>query len=241
MSRSAIVGILATASALVASTAVAAARVPVTTAVVGSPAKRALVRVDPRTLKPLRGFGKVRLPRGASFALSPNATRAGVSTATEVDIVDTASGRVLRRIPNEGFDVSQGLYWVGSNAKPLIIAVGESKFGYEYTPLPSINVTTDTVLRPVAALRGFLVLRDGTNLEFLSRAETYVSLNAAPPGEPSIAADVVHNRSSSCTTRGWSPRSASASPTTPFRSMAETSMRSGPATARSRSGGATVS
>jgi hypothetical protein len=83
---------------------------PATVAVVGTGAKRALVRVDPRTLEPLRGFARVRVPWDALYALSPDSTRAAISTSAGVDIVDTATGRVVKSVANQGFGADLGLY-----------------------------------------------------------------------------------------------------------------------------------
>src|SRR5262249_5176537 len=133
-------------------------RVPTAVAIIGQGADRALVRVDARTLGPLRVSRRTRLPRGAVFALWPNSSRVAIATENDFYSADTASGRVLQRSRNEGFDASEGIYWVGSSADPLIIAVGASKFGWEYTAVPSLWATEDTDLAPEVALHGSLVL-----------------------------------------------------------------------------------
>jgi DNA-binding beta-propeller fold protein YncE len=117
-----------------------------TVAVLGSGGARALPRVDPATLALLPGSQPVPLPRHATFALSPDSTRIAVATEREIVIADSRSGRVVRRIRNEGFDVSEGLYWVGSSGRPRFVAVGESGLGWEYTGIPSDVATIDTEL-----------------------------------------------------------------------------------------------
>jgi hypothetical protein len=172
----------------------AAVPAPTVIAVIGHGAKQALVRVDARTLEPLRDSHPIQLRGRPSFALSPNSSRAAISRSGVLDIVDTKSGRVLRRFANEGFDDSEGLYWVGSSARPLIIAVGDSKFGWEYTPIPSTYATTDTDLGPEVGVHDFLVLSGEGGLDFFGRAETFVELEAAPAGLFRVVADVARDR-----------------------------------------------
>jgi len=142
--------------------AAVSAQPPATVALVGKGTRAAFMRVDPGTLEPLPGFGSVRLPPHAFFDLSEDSTRIAIATPQQAVIVETASGRTLWREPN-GYDVSYSLYWVGRhrNALPQAIAVGESKFGYEYTALTvrgSHGFSVDTDLWPASALRGALVL-----------------------------------------------------------------------------------
>ena len=171
----------------------AAPRVPTAVAVISKGANRVLVLVDARTLEPLRGARKIRLPRGAVFALSPNSSRAAIATDGDFYIVDTTSGRVVERFGNEGFDVSEGLYWVGSSDEPLIIAVGESKFGWEYTAVPSDYATIDTDLGPEVALHGELVLSGEGGLDFFSEGDAFVPLDGAPAEPFNVVGDVAHN------------------------------------------------
>jgi hypothetical protein len=190
--RKAIVA-LCVASICGAGSSPAASRVPTTVAVIGSGAKRALLRVDPRTLEPLGG-ARIRIPSGPSFALSPDSRRVAVARKTEVVIADTATGRVLRRMPSEGFDDSNGLYWVGTSAYPLIIAVGSSKFGYEYSALPNAGGGLDTVETPAVSLRGALVLTGAGGLRFFGSGESFVTLEGAPAGPFAVVADVTRGR-----------------------------------------------
>jgi hypothetical protein len=171
----------------------AAPDVPTAVAIVGTGAKRALVRVDARTLEPVRGSRKIRLPRGAMFALSPNSSRAAIATGSDFFIADTTSGRVVLR-PANGGDASEGLYWVGTSADPLVIAVGVSKFGWEYTAVPRDGGSTDSGFEPVAALRGLLVLSGEGALELYGRDETDIDLDSAPAGNFRVVADVAHDR-----------------------------------------------
>ena len=135
--RTAATNVLALAGVFAAITFVATApgasrtisvRPPATVALVGTDTRTAFMRVDPSTLEPLPGFGRVRLPPHAVFDLSEDSTRVAIATPRQSVIADTASGRILWRERNDGYDVSYGLYWVGRyrNALPQAVAVGES-------------------------------------------------------------------------------------------------------------------
>lgn len=173
----------------------AAPRVPIVVAVIGSGANRALVRVDAQTLEPLRGARRIRLPRGAVFALSPNSSRVAVATDQKFFIADTMSGRVVLGGGDGGGAVEEGLYWVGTSADPLIIAVGDSKFGWEYTAIPGASASTDTDLAPAVALHDVLVLSGEAGLDYFSREETFVKLDEAPVDEGlfRVVGDVAHD------------------------------------------------
>lgn len=177
---------------------------PATVALVGTGTRTAFMRVDPSTLEPLPGFGRVRLPPHAVFDLSADSTRIAIATPQQTVIADTASGRILGRERNEGYDVSYGLYWVGRhrNALPQAIAVGESKFGYEYTTMTirGSHGSIDTGLWPAAALRGALVLlgenRPGEGaVTYYGRGGHPTVLLEDPPTETTrVVADVAGDR-----------------------------------------------
>ena len=162
------------------------------------------MRVDPSTLEPLPGFGRVRLPPHAVFDLSADSTRIAIATPRQTVIADSASGRNLWRDQNEGYDVSHALYWVGRhrNSLPQAIAVGESSFGYEYTTV-TVGGTThgsiDTDLWPAAALRGALVLL-GESLsgegavEYFGRGGPTILLEDPPTETTRVVADVAGDR-----------------------------------------------
>jgi hypothetical protein len=177
---------------------------PATVALVGTGTRTAFVRVDPSTLEPLPGFGRVPAPPHAVFDLSENSTRIAIATPRQSVIADTASGRTLWRERNDGYDVSYGLYWVGRyrNALPQAVAVGESKFGYEYTTVTvrGSHGSTDTDLWPAAALRGALVLlgeslRGEGAVTYYGRGGHPTTLLDDPPRGPTrVVADVAGDR-----------------------------------------------
>jgi hypothetical protein len=165
----------------------AGAPMPPTVAVRGSGAARALVRVDPRTLAPLRGSRRVILRRCATFAVSPDSTRVAVATEDEIVIADPRSGRVLRRIRNEGFDVSEGLYWVGTTKRPSFVAVGGSGLGWEYTGIPS----------DVATIHGLVLdggVFGGVGWFYVEGGDSLTPLELAPPGWSRIVVDTLGDR-----------------------------------------------
>ena len=179
-------------------------RPPATVALVGTDTRTAFMRVDPSTLEPLPGFGRVRLPPHAVFDLSEDSTRVAIATPRQSVIADTASGRILWRERNDGYDVSYGLYWVGRyrNALPQAVAVGESKFGYEYTTVTirGSHGSTDTDLWPAAALRGALVLLgesssgEGAETHYGRGGHPTISLEDPPSGPTRVVADVAGDR-----------------------------------------------
>ena len=185
--------------------AAASAQLPATVALVGTGTRTAFMRVEPSTLEPLPGFGRVHLPRRAVFDLSEDSTRIAIATSQQTVIADTASGRILGRERNDGYDVSYGLYWIGRhrNALPQAIAVGESSFGYEYTAVTargSHGGSTDTDLWPAAALRGALILlgenRPGEGgVEYYGRKGHPMTILEDPPTDTTrVVADIAGDR-----------------------------------------------
>lgn len=179
-------------------------RPPATVALIGTGTRTAFMRVHPSTLEPLAGFGRVRLPPHAVFDLSADSTRIAIATPQQTVIADTASGRTLWRERNEGYDVSYGIYWVGRHRKalPQAIAVGESKFGYEYTAVTvrGTHGSIDTDLWPAAALRGALVLLgeslrgEGAVTYYGRGAHPTILLEAPPTKTTRVVADVAGDR-----------------------------------------------
>jgi hypothetical protein len=183
---------LAAAAVVAAPVATREARsAPAVVAVVASRTADSLTRADARTLTPLRGRRRLPLPADASVALSPGRARVVVAGEGSIVIANTITGRVVRRIDASGFDFSLGVHWLGAAGDAFVVAVGESKFGYEYTVLPG-GASTDTDLAPVAALRDGLVLANDAGIDVYGRdGEIWIPLDLP---RFRVVADVAHDR-----------------------------------------------
>ncbi len=152
----------------VASHAVTPSRV---IAVVPSVAGARLRPLDARTLAPLRpgwsrAVGWSKEPGLQPAVLSPSGSRiavvVGPSGSESVVVLDTATGRVVKRYVHPG-DTSSGVYWLGGDGTAgskaaLLVAVGGTWRGTEFTVVGSENADDYEVGDPAGSLREGLVL-----------------------------------------------------------------------------------
>jgi hypothetical protein len=159
-------------------------------AIVGTLRDGRLARLDARTLAPLRSPRPLRIrvgsPSRLHWTLSPDGYRVAVAgPASAVFIVDARRLRVVRRVRNEGFDASEQLIWPSGS---LLVAVGGSAFGYEYTALnpasPSEGASLDTDAPPVAVVREGVVLGFGAQ-----EVATYGTGDLSIIGLPGLPSD----------------------------------------------------
>lgn len=181
---------------------------PVTVAVTAVGGWPCLVRVDPQTLKPASADACIHTVMApTSFALSPGGTRLAVPVGDQIEILDTASGRVIRVIQNNGFAVGS-LYWFGGERSEwYLVAVGDSEFGYEYTvvwPNGASGTSVDTEMEPVASLLAGLVTSYGLGYFEVYSTDPVQSyaVDRALSGTAHLVADVYHDRLFVVTTTG---------------------------------------
>jgi hypothetical protein len=179
--------------------------------VVASAAGPRLQPLDARTLAPVRRGWSRSVGTAESVALSPSGSRIAVATAGgKVLILDTVTGRVVRKYSPEGVE---DLYWLGGNGTrgsrlELLVAASFGCWshgcGYEYEDVRSDSgMTIGIAGEPIAALRDGLVIQyygDPTVLvvfgpDYGLGNEIEIKLLRMPQAAPfAVVADVAHNR-----------------------------------------------
>jgi hypothetical protein len=151
-----------------------------------------LARLDPRTLKRLQSPHPLRIGGySQSATLSPDRSRVALAGSRGVAVVDAKRLRIVRTIRGS-FDASEGLLWPGGT---VLIAVGSSKFGYEYAFLGSDVAVIDTDAEPVALVREGVVLMAGpTYVEIVGRYESSAELMLPAGAAFAVAADTHRDR-----------------------------------------------
>jgi hypothetical protein len=168
-------------------------------AVVGTLRDGRLARLNARTLAPLPSPRPLQ-PHALHWTVSPERSRVAVVGRTRaVVIIDARRLRVAHSVRNEGFDASKQLIWPSDS---LLVAVGDSAFGYEYTAFsptaPSAGGSEDSIAPPVAVVREGVVLEyNAQEVQMYGAVDWFVDLPGLPsnPSYPNaFAADPRHDR-----------------------------------------------
>jgi hypothetical protein len=179
--------------------------------VVPSAAGPRLMPLDARTLAPVRGGWSRSVGTAESVALSPSGARIAVATAGgKVLVLDTATGRVVRKYSPQGVE---RLYWLGGNGTrgsrlELLVAASFGCWslgcGYEYEDVRSDSgMTVGITGEPIVALRDGLVIQyDGDPTMLVVFGPDYgfgdvtcIELLRMQKDAPfAVVADVAHDR-----------------------------------------------
>lgn len=143
--------LLMTSSAPAAHTTSAA---PPAVGVVKSRGASFLVRLDPRTLQPLRNGWRVPIGKDAAFVLSPKGTHVAATWEGRSVVVDSRNGHAVERYT--GTDHWDALYWSGAELTGHIVGLYEGVCwshgcGNEYAEAGSgdaTDVAAGTVVPP---------------------------------------------------------------------------------------------
>ena len=188
---------------------------PRVTAVVSTASGLKLMQLDARTLAPLRGgWSRVVQPVPGMSSLSPSGSRVAISTDEGLLVIDTATGRLLRRYETTDFD--ERLYWLGGEGTrrdPYLLVVNHGfacwsfGCGYEFHTLDPVNgylgddgfggETTNAILRtgvvieyagvPKALTVYGTAIRDGDDTDII-----LPRMSSTAPFR--VVADVAHHR-----------------------------------------------